>query len=808
MAGNLRDTACKFEMWRLSSATLCVTRDSRTVIMELGRFMMDNEKYRAQKMDFKVLLGYFVTYIIIISLLFFAIGGYSYVNIISERRNTAKEEIDSYIGRKMDVLDEKLSDTVRVAMSFYQDKEVARIRTLSHEFQPSEYYRFDTLSKSLEPYTSGGFIEQIGLYFHGNEILIASNLIDRRTWVYYNLIFDICGYNYEAFRENALGREPGSFYLLEETENSRIMLAYTLPYSDDGQGATVFTRLDVSGILSVQDIQSRYEGAVLQLTDHEGRILYQEDKAASFMQVEPAAVQGDNNYEYYERRSEMLGCSLRIYVDKRELYADSIAVQTNITVIFLSFLFISLVLAVIFARRISKPVTELMRICDDNGKGTNQQAVWEFISGTELKQIVKKVSSISQSNSLLSKQVQSYRDGIKALFFKKLLNGEMISEEEIVMIRDDIQSLFGFGCYTVAILKLVCLDKKVGEEPWPLGSAFISVFSYLEQNKEKEAHFCMTGIDQAAIILCESIQDSRQGIEAYLNGISDFLLKTGHKACWAVGRTVNNLDQIFMSHQNAAQVLSDLDIVGSEKYVVFADGEKRDAQVNYTVEDEQRILHALSQGETAAVRRLIRELFSRNEKALKKSKTCTETFVSALSGTVIRALDHMTEMEEKHKEEIDLYLWQMKNAEDVIVLERYMGVITGLFADILSSQSESRHRRLLERMKQFIHENFSDSELCLGMLAEKLSLTESYVSAFFKQNSGKNITHYIEKVRMQKAKELLLDEGMSTAEISVAVGYNNPNTFYKAFKRHFGINPKAYRERLQMIKENGGPFSS
>lgn len=755
---------------------------------------MKNEKGGVRKVDFKVLFGYFVTYIIVISLLFFAIGGYAYVNIVSERRNSAKEEIGSYIGRKMDVLDEKLSDVMRIASSFYQDKEVARIRTLDKEFQPSEYYRFDMLSKSLEPYTSGGFIEQIGLYFHGNEMLVSSRLIDRRAWVYYDLVFDNCNSDYESFRKTALEQEPGSFYLLEETENNSLTLVHSLPYSRDGQGATAFSHLDISGVLDIADIQSRYKSAAIQLTDNSGRILYYagSGEQAALKEISP---EDDGAYEHYEKRSSILGCSLQMVVEKEELYADSFAVQKNITVIFLSFLFISLILAVIFARRTSKPVTELMRICEEEGEWEERQAVWEFISGSELKQIVKKVGSISQSNSLLSTQVQRYRDGIKASFFKKLLNGELVSEEEIEMIRGDIQSLFEHDCYTVALLKLVCLDEEAKEELWPLSSAFISVFNYLERNFEKGAYFCMTQMDQAAVILCGSVQDDREGAEAYLNGISDYLLETGYKACWAVGRSVNNLDQIFLSNQNAAQVLGDLDIIGAQRYVVFADGEKRHLQINYTIEDEQRLLHALSQGETETAGRLIRELFTRNEKALKKSKTRTKTFVSALSGTVIRALDHVTEVDEACKEEIDLYLWQMKNAEDTVVLERYMGVIAELFADILRSQSETRHQRLLERVKKLIKEHYSDPELCLGMLAEKLSLTESYVSSFFKQYGGKNITAYIEAVRMQKAKELLLKAEKNTAEISVAVGYNNPNTFYKAFKRHFGTNPRTYREQ-------------
>ncbi len=62
----------------------------------------------------------------------------------------------------------------------------------------------------------------------------------------------------------------------------------------------------------------------------------------------------------------------------------------------------------------------------------------------------------------------------------------------------------------------------------------------------------------------------------------------------------------------------------------------------------------------------------------------------------------------------------------------------------------------------------------------------------FKQIFGSTIFEHITNLRMQKAKEILLDGQMNIIEACNMVGYSNPSHFSKNFKMQFGMNPKEF----------------
>ncbi|MNY53294.1 Arabinose operon regulatory protein [compost metagenome] len=70
----------------------------------------------------------------------------------------------------------------------------------------------------------------------------------------------------------------------------------------------------------------------------------------------------------------------------------------------------------------------------------------------------------------------------------------------------------------------------------------------------------------------------------------------------------------------------------------------------------------------------------------------------------------------------------------------------------------------------------------------------SYLSRLFKQESGINLSEYIDDVRIEKAKGMLTSEEMKIAEVGARVGYETPHSFTRFFKKKIGMTPLEYRE--------------
>lgn len=111
-------------------------------------------------------------------------------------------------------------------------------------------------------------------------------------------------------------------------------------------------------------------------------------------------------------------------------------------------------------------------------------------------------------------------------------------------------------------------------------------------------------------------------------------------------------------------------------------------------------------------------------------------------------------------------------------------------AYMMSGGNDTNKR--FEIVCEYIHNNFS-ANLTMKELATMCNLSESRFSHLFTEIFGKSPKQYIMNVRMENAKELLLDSDMSILEIGSAVGFDDQNYFSRIFKKHCGMSPNEFR---------------
>lgn len=101
----------------------------------------------------------------------------------------------------------------------------------------------------------------------------------------------------------------------------------------------------------------------------------------------------------------------------------------------------------------------------------------------------------------------------------------------------------------------------------------------------------------------------------------------------------------------------------------------------------------------------------------------------------------------------------------------------------------------------FIHnylENHFNEDISLDLLADKLNMTRSYLSTYFKIKAGLNFSDHLNNLRIHKAKELLSTTNMKIQDISKQVGYINTNSFIRLFKRIMGETPGEFRKNKRI----------
>lgn len=147
--------------------------------------------------------------------------------------------------------------------------------------------------------------------------------------------------------------------------------------------------------------------------------------------------------------------------------------------------------------------------------------------------------------------------------------------------------------------------------------------------------------------------------------------------------------------------------------------------------------------------------------------------------------------------------------KDYIVKPGKFEEIQEVFAEAKSNldkawnQSNMKQKKytenIIQTIEEYIKRNYADVRL--EDIANILRMSPNYISSFYKEKTGENISNYVTKIRMEKAAELLADFHYKTYEISEKVGYYNPKNFSRVFKKYYGISPREYRNsKVELTK--------
>lgn len=106
---------------------------------------------------------------------------------------------------------------------------------------------------------------------------------------------------------------------------------------------------------------------------------------------------------------------------------------------------------------------------------------------------------------------------------------------------------------------------------------------------------------------------------------------------------------------------------------------------------------------------------------------------------------------------------------------------------------DTRADRLIERALAIVERNYA-KPLSDESVAEQLGISTSHFRYLFKKATGKPFHKYLVGLRLERARELLVDHGLSVSDAASTVGFAGLAHFSRAFSQRFNVNPSAVRE--------------
>jgi YesN/AraC family two-component response regulator len=125
------------------------------------------------------------------------------------------------------------------------------------------------------------------------------------------------------------------------------------------------------------------------------------------------------------------------------------------------------------------------------------------------------------------------------------------------------------------------------------------------------------------------------------------------------------------------------------------------------------------------------------------------------------------------------------------IIDQFKNTLLLLIDDINANKSE-KYSIYVKYIKTFVSNNY-DKKVSLTKISQDLHISRNYLSYIFKKETGESFIDYLEKFRINKAKELMRTEHLMIYEVAERVGYCDSAHFSKSFKRLTGEMPSKYK---------------
>ena len=713
-----------------------------------------------------------------------------YRGMEANARLQAEELTQSLLDRACDSMSSALKnvDTLMSTLSV-DDRITKMVSSAPIEQDNASYLRmFDAqqaIFLSALPYEN---LLETMLYCEKSGVVITSSHIFLSLDKYYDVFFWLEGMDKDAWCQKMLkDSSPVRFFTTQnavkrtgvnefDTMERSVITVSRAVRSGTGKGRMVAS-ISVDALTSLlSPISSTYHGGVL--------IYSAAGEQMAVMGSLPEAVVEAVNSGVSDVSGMMLldsvsadGWRFVAVLDEAEVYAIPNDMKRTVMLVLLAELVVLALLAFVFTRQSVKPVEGLIRQVS-SAVNVSPQAKdgYDYLH--------EAIALINQNYA----QTSSRLDEQSAILKRSLLVSLMRGEQSEELLRGSFERAGLAFPESGAPVAALYWGNVAGQSRGDLARVMVSewlvrteqegklLFAHMDE--ETCALVFPKETDNAALeALFESLYTSLSEVDCPLPALSVFPFDSGHSFSQRY-RTVD-----IRVHRWDAEGGS-IDWVNGETRILSR-------SIRYPVGLEERIIRAVKAGATGELDALLGRL----------REACLEE--AGESGETRKALTAAFRMTCARIQEEAQFLLPT-GEKDMVNVHPDMAIGDGAFledfcaycgqaaAQIEQQRKKAGRSETIDAVCAYLNEQFSNKQLSLSAVADQFGFSETYFSRLFKAQTGMSYSEYLERLRIDRACQLLL-EGKSVERTADQSGYNSVTVFRAAFKRICGVTPSEYR---------------
>ena len=262
----------------------------------------------------------------------------------------------------------------------------------------------------------------------------------------------------------------------------------------------------------------------------------------------------------------------------------------------------------------------------------------------------------------------------------------------------------------------------------------------------------------------------------------------------SIGNTHRTVAGIPQSYQEAQEAMEYRMVMGSERIICYDEIKNPENRYDYPLELEQQLINSVRTGDFQTAKEITNDVFQRHFSGEMISVEITKCLLFDLMGTIIKVLKDINIPQSSAFIEELKPIARISSSDTVMEMKYEMMDILKKVCEYIDCSKKDRNQNITEKIIAIIHTDYSDANLCISNIAGEFGLTGPYVSKIFRDHMGEGIQDYMNKVRLNQAKVLLMEKHENLDKIAKAVGYTNSNGLIRVFKKYEGLTPGQFRE--------------
>jgi two-component system response regulator YesN len=757
---------------------------------------------------------FLISYIVI--LIIPSIAGYmSYRTSIAVTESISIENNVTQLQKSQEILERRMAEVESFTRQLALNQDLSVLLNEKPVNEKANVYGIWKISRDIKAYSqTNAFLKQFYIYLKNFNVIVTPGNAYFRPDHYYQ-ISHYSNLSLDEWKRTILEKShrseilPLSPFDNNGTQSSVITFMQSLPLDSfsDSSPATVVTIIDEQTINSVLSDLRNPSGGWTYISDKQGHTI----SLQGISQQEIDQLSADKSFDkekvsqFYKDdlvikiRSKSTGWVYSTGIPRQVLMEHANKIKYITWSVTGAALLIGLFVGFMLSSRNTAPINRLLSVMKEQfGKeATMERNEYDFLQGN--------ISNIITNNKRLESELNRQLPLIRDTFYKRLIAGEFQSREEMISAAKQADTGLIMNAGYTGILQINGYSDMDSVEILNELYAARLILKQILIDASSHAHVHMTdlGSDRIVAIFTSKEKDEaevfgKEAIEQLLDILANLAFNEYRITITAaISDPFSSFMEVSHSYEQARQALEYAVYMNRKGTVWFSDTRIESNTYYYPIDVELRLISTIRAGDAAEAERIVQSLIEQNTENRKLSMEMKHQLIGEVKGTLLKLLDQKALMESTQFETIKNRIIDIQASEAIELVSREINEIIVLMCSIITSKKNDAHIKTVKQINEYIAEMYSDQDLNLYRIAEKVERPEKYISQLFKEVTGTNLSDHLEKVRMDHAAILLKRNQFNVDEIASQVGYNSSHSFRRAFKRVMGIPPSSFRQSVE-----------